>query len=193
MVTVVQCWQRYHHIRIRRFLWFGKCAMMLNCGLSCSHLVYNLQPFFPVEMCILYLLHSLKYSAYSTRIVESVLSPDCCINPWSFFSFFYSCIECFPQSVASSLHNCLFHSPPWLQHSDGHLSNLLQKVNTNTVRKDLSKYTVLKRNWNVPVLSPEHLRTTQNRPASSWLHIPSEQAISEPSREPVSLPSILEE
>lgn len=131
MVTVVQYWQMYHHIRRRKFLWFGK---------SCCHPACNLHPSFPGEMCMTYVLHRLKYSAYSVMIPESFLSPDCYINPWSFFSFFYSCIECFPQTVASSLNNCLSHPPPCHQSNDGHLSNLLQKVNTE--KKDFIKYTM---------------------------------------------------
>lgn len=134
------------------------------------------------------MLHRLKHSADSIRTLGCPLLPDDCINPWSFFSSFYSCIECFPQRVASSPNSCLFHPPPCLQHSDEHLSHLLQKV--NTVRKCQIIYTsFVKKTDCFLFVSPELLKT----PASSWLHIPSEQAISEPSRDPVSLPSILEE
>lgn len=79
----------------------------------------------------------------SMWILQSLLSPDWCINPCPSFSSFYSCTECSPQRAASSPHNCLFHPPPCLRHSDGRLGHLLQKVKTKTRYENQTQDTVM--------------------------------------------------
>lgn len=114
-------------------------------------------PFVPcgnVQDFILLICHTALHIFH----VACVLLPDCCINPWSFFSFFYSCIECFLQSVANSLHNCLFHPPPCLQHSDGHLSHLLQDKERHWEKTEVVHWK-FDRN-SVPALRPERLRAS---------------------------------
>lgn len=84
----------------------------------------------------------------SMWILQFVLSPDCCINPCPSSSSFYSCIECSPQRAARSPHNCLFHPPPCLRHSDGHLGHLLQKDKKHKhLKKNRLKIICLKNPW----------------------------------------------
>lgn len=128
---------------------------------------------------MLKILHT-AYKNNKNKTVYFLGLPHCYRTPCPSFFSFYSCTVRFPQSVASNQHSCLFHPPPCLQHSDEGLGHLLQKIK-NREAKIYEQY------------PKTNLCSSQNRPASSWLQIPSEQAMSEPSRDPVSLPSILEE